>query len=95
MTNAHANAIWTMGYEFVIAILCWMGGRSTILIIDTLDQTPWMIGCVCWRTCTTTTFTNSTCCWKLNQCEGFCSKLHNCANQYIAVGFKIGTSLDV
>jgi len=53
-----------------------MGGHSTIPITCTLGQTPWVTGCVCQTTSTMTASIDSSCCWKLDWCEGLHSKLH-------------------
>ncbi len=46
----HANATSTMGWVVVIGIFCWTSGHSTIPMINTLGQTIWWSGCVCWTT---------------------------------------------
>jgi hypothetical protein len=71
-----------------------------------LGQTLWMIGCVCQIvTSITIASIGFACCWELDWCEGLCSKLCSCSNQFKSwlfsnskfdvVGFKIGTDLDV
>jgi hypothetical protein len=96
---AHANAISTIGWAFVIDILCWTSGHSIVPIISTFGQIVWLSGCVCWTITNIATISiGSTCGWELHRCESLCYRLHSCSNwrkswlrsnfEYVVVGFK-------
>ncbi len=67
----HVNASSTMGWVVVNGIFCWTSGHSTIPMTNTLGQTIWWSGCVCWTTIRVAiASTDSTSCCKLNLSEG-------------------------